>query len=145
MTSRSPAHEPTPVRPLNTHMCMPEEVDQVQDDEALNERLVAPAEGEQGEECIEIPVGEDATEDLEEIQPLRRAHDPTLPTPVKVEDHRRSHLPYRAWCKFCVMGRGLGELHCQQCNAEPTIPIVVLDYFFITEEGVKTRKELRAP
>ena len=35
--------------------------------------------------------------------------DPGEPTPSQVEDHRASgHIPYRAWCRECVEGRGTG-------------------------------------
>ncbi len=54
--------------------------------------------------------GEDIEENLdEEIRPMRQAIIPRKPDASEVEDHRKSHLPYRSWCPWCVMGRGLGE------------------------------------
>ena len=41
-----------------------------------------------------------------EVEPVKMAPDPGQPTQRQVEDHRRAHIPYRLWCKWCVMGRG---------------------------------------
>ena len=94
---------------------------------------------------------EDGTEEEEEIkiqdeeaeqdaEPLRVAKDPKLPSQQDVEDHRCSHIPFREWCRHCVLGRGRGDPHLR--TAGSTIPIVGLDYFFIEHEKIKTRKEL---
>ena len=76
-----------------------------------------------------------------ETEPLRAARDPGCPTVKEVEDHRsRGHLPYRTWCKWCNLGRGRGLQHRKSPGSR--IPIVGLDYFFITEGGVKKKEEL---
>ncbi len=100
----------------------------------VNRQLVAPAEDDEAEGVIEI---EDEQED---IQVPRTAADPGQPTLRQVEDHRRFHIPYRLWCKWCVMGRGRGAPHRRR--GESAIPIIGIDYFFITTTGVKKRKEL---
>ena len=90
----------------------------------------APAEGEvmiDGEE--------------EEVEPLRNAANPAQPTAVQLEEHRTDHFPFRTWCKFCIMGRGVGQPHSAS-QSESTIAVVGLDYFFITVEGVLRRTEL---
>ena len=82
----------------------------------------------------EITVGED-------VEPLRVAPSPKQPTVQEVEAHRWAHLPYRSWCKWCVMGRGRGEAH-HSFSTRSGVPIVGIDYFFITRGGVKKRNEL---
>ena len=44
-------------------------------------------------------------DDAEDVQPIRRAPGPKLPSSEEVEEHRCMHLPYRDWCKWCIMGR----------------------------------------
>ena len=79
----------------------------------------------------------------EEVEPLRMAKDPKMPSPEDVELHERMHVPYRDWCKWCNMGRGRGTPH--RHTGASTVPIVGVDYFFITSEGVKKRRELPYP
>ena len=79
----------------------------------------------------------------EEVEPVKVSADPRLPSAEEVETHRCDHIPYRSWCKWCVMGRGRGEQH-RQAEA-PTIPRVGIDYFYITRGGVKKRNELDYP
>ncbi len=97
--------------------------------------LVAPAEDEAAEGEIRIDDEQDT-----EVEPVKLAPDPGQPTLRQIEDHRRVHLPYRLWCKWCVMGRGRGLPH--RLRAGSIIPIVGLDYFYITSGGVKMRYEL---
>ena len=46
----------------------------------------------------------------------------------------------RSWCRWCVVGPGLGIQHLAAAGS--TIPIIRMDYFFLTEGGVKNREEL---
>ncbi len=89
--------------------------------------------GEQGDEEIQIEAEED-------VQPLRPAHSPETPTAKMMEEHRYNHIPYRDWCKWCLMGRGRGMQHRHADSS--WIAVVGLDYFYITAGGVKLRKEL---
>ena len=75
-----------------------------------------------------------------EVDPLRAARDPGQPTLKQVEEHRRAHLPYRLWCKWCVLGRGRGLQHRRSTGS--SIPIVGVDYFFMTKGGLQRREEL---
>ena len=59
------------------------------------------SEGDTEELEIEIDTSQD-------VEPLRTAPSPELPSATAVEEHRHLHVPYRDWCKFCVMGRGTG-------------------------------------
>ena len=101
--------------------------------------LMAPVEDGTEEEEEEIEVQEEEA-DPQDTEPLRVARDPKLPSQADVECHRCSHIPFREWCRHCVLGRGRGDPHLR--TAGSVIPIVGLDYFFIEEDKVKTRKEL---
>ena len=63
-------------------------------------------EPDAGREEIEIEA-----EQEEEEEPAERAPDPKMPSPDEVERHRVDHFPYRCWCRWCVMGRGVGRPH----------------------------------
>jgi hypothetical protein len=80
-------------------------------------------------------------DEQEEIEPLRMFPDPGQPTPEQIDEHRTSgHQPYRCWCKFCVMGRGLGEQH--RARPKSMIPRIGIDYFYLTDRGIHKREEL---
>ena len=103
--------------------------------EMLDE-LMAPIE-DAAEEEGEITIRDEEEQDAE---PLKVARDPKLPSEDDVECHRCSHIPFRSWCRWCVMGRGRGDPHLT--SAGSSIPIVGLDYFYIDDESVKKREEL---
>ena len=42
---------------------------------------------------------------------VRNIRDPGRPTAKEHQEHMTTHRPYRSWCKFCVMGRGVYALH----------------------------------
>ncbi len=95
-----------------------------------------PADGELAID-EEIKIKED--EDIE-VEPPRLARDPGQPTAAQVEVHRRTHVPYRVWCKLCILGRCRCLQHRRSSGS--AVAIVGLDYFFITRGGVKERKEI---
>ena len=35
-----------------------------------------------------------------------RKHDPRQPSHQETEEHEMTHLPFRSWCRHCIMGRG---------------------------------------
>ena len=50
-----------------------------------------------------------------------------------MEEHRSNgHIPFRDWCKFCIKGRGLEDQHRPSAE-ESNIPVIGLDYFFVTQ------------
>ena len=108
------------------------------------EELLAPAEAADDDEEKWIEVKSD--DELEaEVEPLRIAPSPKLPSPADVEEHRLTHNPYRSWCKFCVMGRGLGEKRGAHTGRDHQIPRLGVDYWYITSDGMKRRAELDSP
>ncbi len=96
-----------------------------------------------------LPEGENGDSELRETilepneaAPLRRPTLPVLPSRAEVEEHRRTHWPYRTWCEFCNRGRGLGEQR-GGLGQSHAVPIVGMDYFFITTSGFQLRGELK--
>ena len=42
---------------------------------------------------------------------VKKLQDPKKPSAEEVEEHEKTHLPYRSWCKACVKGRGKAMPH----------------------------------
>ncbi len=76
----------------------------------------------------------------DDVEPLNKTTNPRLPSAADVEEHNRTHIPYRSWCKWCVEGRGRGAQH--PASPGSSVPIVGADYFFMSSGGVKKREEL---
>ena len=53
-----------------------------------------------------------------------------------------THIPFRDWCPYCIMGHGRGNQHRRNRGHETSMPVVGLDYFFVTKCGLKKRDEL---
>ncbi len=103
------------------------------------ESLIAPVQDDvKADEEVVINEGGDV-----EVEPMKMAKDPGQPTQRQVEEHRKFHIPFRSWCKWCILGRGRGIQHRRTDGSR--IAIVGLDYFFITAAGLKKREELEQP
>ena len=73
----------------------------------------------------------------EEAQGSRGYNKPIRPSDKEVEEHERTHLPYRDWCPHCVRGRGRGEQHRSGSGDQPhEVNKVSLDYFYMHEKPV---------
>ncbi len=109
-------------------------------DEARDAALSANIEGETAEQ----EVTDELVDEDEEAAELRKPIIPEMPCKSGQEDHRRTHWPYRSWCKWCNEGRGLGERRGGSGRPRQ-IPVVGIDYFFITVDGFKLREDLKHP
>ena len=105
----------------------------------MNELMASIEDGTEEEEEVEIADNEDGDAE-QDAEPLRVARDPKLPSMEDIECHRCSHIPFRIWCRHCVLGRGRGDQHLR--TTESSIPIVGVDHFFIEDDKVKKRHEL---
>ena len=105
------------------------------EDASLQNVLLDTEQGEEGEE-ISIQEGADI-----EVEPVKVATDPGRPTESQIEEHRMTHIPFRSWCRWCVLGRGRGLQH--RARPGSLIPIVGIDYFFLTSSGIKLKHELK--
>ena len=60
------------------------------------------------------------------------------PTAAERAQHEKTRLPYRSWCKYCVMGRVKDLPHQSKDRSEQGIPIIGVDFFFIGEPSVES-------
>ena len=102
---------------------------------------IAPIDGENQEDIF----GEDDTEVVDwdaEGEEVKVAHDPKLPSEAEVEAHRAAgHWPFRDWCIHCVAARGLGMQHRSPSSGSREIPVISIDYFFLTPSGCRVPGE----
>jgi hypothetical protein len=61
---------------------------------------------------------------------VRRITDPRKPSEREVEDHNRTHLPYRNWCPHCVKAKGKDLDHRKVVNDERVLNEFSFDYCF---------------
>lgn len=52
----------------------------------------------------------------------------TKPSEQEVEDHERTHMPFRNWCQHCVFGKAVNNPHRSQDHEGQGIPHIVVDY-----------------
>ncbi len=91
--------------------------------------LLAPVEGEEIVASDDLPADVSGEAGVEKI---RIAHDPQKPSAREVEDHRVSHYPFARWCRECIEGKALGEQHRSRPDRTRDIPIIGMDYCFMT-------------
>ena len=72
-----------------------------------------------------VAEGEVHIEGEDDVEPLKKVKNPKLPTAAEVEEHNRTHIPFRSWCQWCVEGRGRGDQH--RSTPGSSIPIVSLE------------------
>ena len=98
-------------------------------------------DGQEVEERFEI--GQDQEE---EVEPMKIAPSPEMPSAAEVEEHRVSHIPFRSWCRECIEGKALGERRgARPSKGQRRIPVVGVDYFYMTVSGMYDREELEHP
>ena len=63
---------------------------------------------------------------------VRNIRDPGQPTANEHQEDMTTHRPYRSWCKFCVMGRGVNAPHTRSDGQDDLdgVPHVPMDYVF---------------
>ena len=60
--------------------------------------------------------------------------DPGAPSRQEVLEHELTHLPFRAWCPYCVAARGKDMKHAVDKWKEPNaLPVVAVDYAFMNK------------
>ena len=72
---------------------------------------------------------------------MRNIRDPGQPTAKEHQEHMTTHRPYRSWCKFCVMGRGVNAPHKRSDAQEDLEGVhhVSKDYWFLGEKESEDR------
>ena len=59
----------------------------------------------------------------------------------EVEEHNRTHIPSRSWCKHCLFGKGQSHPHYKQEKKESEVPCISLDYMYMKGDGSKYEGE----
>ena len=87
---------------------------------------------------VEAADGDDEEGEARKIEGHRPCKKPSL---EEVENHRRTHMPFQAWCPDCVMGRALGPRHVQSANRDDDVrvPTIATDYCFLGDEQEKSK------
>ena len=70
----------------------------------------------------------------EKEQKVQKLTDPRRPTQAEVDDHNRTHLPYRNWCPHCVQGKGKDLDHRKSAEEERGLNEFSFDYCFPGDE-----------
>ena len=95
-----------------------------------------------GENDVELN-GETDDEDMEDGETgfddgsaqVGNIPDPGEPTVKEHQEHMTTHRPYRSWCKFCVMGRGVNAPR-RRSDAQDdleVVPHMSMEYGFFEE------------
>ena len=73
-----------------------------------------------------------SSKSVPEAKPL-----PDVPEPpaAEVARHRLTHVPYKRWCKYCVMARMLNTPHWTRPAFSRAQPLLVMDYCFVKHAG----------
>ena len=86
---------------------------------------------------IQMPVGPQMLEDVEEPMPARPAalRDPGTPDQIVMEQHNLTHFPSQPWCKVCVEPRGHDSPHREQSKIDAVVPQLQFDYGYMGNGG----------
>ena len=57
-----------------------------------------------------------------EAEVMKTILDPLKPTEKEVEDHNRTHMPYRNWCPHCIRAKGRDMDHRRAVGGERNLP-----------------------
>ena len=79
------------------------------------------------------------SENVQESEKSAAAPSPYTPSKEERERHEISHWPYRAWCRFCIMGRGKNLDHARM-DAEllHEIDTISIDFMYLGQNNETT-------
>ena len=79
--------------------------------------------------------GEEGRSDEEYgMRKAMRKRSPQEPSKEEREEHERTHMPFRSWCRHCVRGRGKEE-GCKKVKRDYEGFEVHMDFMFMGDEG----------
>eukprot|EP00974_Lingulodinium_polyedra_P055473 5334657-Lingulodinium_polyedra.AAC.1 len=63
--------------------------------------------------------------------------EPKLPTEEERREHELCHLPFKPWCRLCIMGKAKEDQHRRtvEHEDEERPNVVQMDYCFLTAAG----------
>ena len=106
--------------------------------EALLNDGICPVETAEG--VVDTPEGEAGVEisvdgpegPWDERRAATEMNAPILPSDEVVRAHNLTHLPFAAWCKLCVEGRGQEAAHYRRVVEPSVVPVLAADYHFFS-------------
>ena len=82
-------------------------------------------------------------EGQEEALRRRPLASPDMPSASDVSHHKTTHCPYRSWCDECVEAFGREWPHHSGGDGRKrSIPVIHMDYDFLTDRGLFKRDEI---
>ena len=57
-----------------------------------------------------------------------------LPSQSEIDQHMLTHIPFRSWCRFCVMAKSVATPHRSVDKSNEEIPTVSIHYAFLNEK-----------
>ena len=100
-----------------------------EDDEGWESIEDAPVEADAGEDIPKVPGDIVDDDDGLVVQRVECIPCPPVPSPAEVARHNLTHLPYRAWCKFCLAARRQNSQHrSKNPSSQRTCPLLCADY-----------------
>ena len=114
-------------------------------EEDMEKREVGDTPSKSKDKGEEAEKGAEEEEDREDAEVLRKEQarkpkfrkSPKKPTKAEREEHEVLHLPYKAWCRHCVRGRGRNRPHRKDEDEEAPdanqVSRVSMDYFFMNK------------
>ena len=90
-----------------------------------------------------VSEGHDDVEALPaEKPPVKIVKDPGMPSKDEYDEHMVSHMPFRAWCPFCVQGKAGEDPHFKQkVKQAGDKPTLCLDYKAFGQESEEGDEE----
>ena len=80
----------------------------------------------------QLPLGVKDIVDVD-VQVAKVPTAPVGPSQAEIEAHNVTHLPYRSWCRWCVMSKKPNTKHMRAQYAQRDVPLLVGDYAFIRD------------
>ena len=82
----------------------------------------------------------------EEGRLAKKVRSPVRVSSSEIEDHERTHTPFRQWCRHCVMGRGTNDPHqkkksgSEKEEVEEGTARINMDYFYLSTDDEKASR-----
>ena len=106
---------------------------QVSDEEEVQEIEESTSDDEEQDPSVSHGIDDESEigREARQLRRQRRAHCPS--TVEEIQEHLRTHLPYKSWCHHCVSGRGVSTQHRGRSPGEDSVEVaaVAVDCCFL--------------
>ena len=66
------------------------------------------------------------------------------PPQNEIDEHERTHIPFRSWCKHCVFGKAKNDPHRTRDSVDHQVPCISIDYMYMLEGEDRESSELES-